>query len=177
MFNFKTTVTTALMFLLLSISASNATDNTTLKISILEFENAMETKNVDSILNFMPPKVMMVLAQKLNINIEQLQTALKDAMLNSMASITMFSFKMDLERAVSNETGTGRKYFLIPTTNTMTLENTKVLAKSQTLAFLDGGTWYLVRISEDQQIQLFKTAYPEFDNVTFPRGTTELLEN
>ena len=175
--NFKTSISTALVILLLGISALNATDNAALKIRILEFENAVKNNNMDSILNVVPPKIMATISEKFNINIEQLQAAMKDAMVNAMASVTMLSFKMDLENAVKKETVAGRIYLLVPTTTTMTLDETEVQSKSHTLAFVDGGTWYLVRISDDQQVQFLKAAYPEFDSVTFPKGTTQLLEN
>ena len=177
MVNLKAVISTAIIVLLLSISALSATDNAALKIRISEFEKAMKTNDMDSILRVVPPKITAAIAEKFEISIEQLQAAMKAAMEGAMASVTMLSFKIDLENAEKKETAAGRIYLLVPTTTVMIFEETKVQSKSKTLAFVDDGIWYLVRISEDQQVQFLKSAYPEFDSVTFPKGSTKLLEN
>jgi len=52
---------------------------------------------------------------------------------------------------------------------------TKVQSTNTTLALQDGGKWYLVRIDDASQKQLLVQAYPEFSNLSVPKGTTKVI--
>ena len=93
-----------------------------------------------------------------------------------MASASIVYFELDLQNAVKNESSSGRIYLLIPTTTVRQSKERLILGESHTLAFVDDKIWYLVRLDEDTQIMFLKEAYPEFENVTLPKGTMNIIE-
>jgi hypothetical protein len=52
----------------------------------------------------------------------------------------------------------------------------RMRAKSETLALLDEGQWYLVRVNDLQQVAILRQVYPEFAAVEFSGGTMEAVE-
>lgn len=84
---------------------------------------------------------------------------------------------MDVSKVEYKELPNGEPYALIPTEVVMDAGGAdKILAKSQTLALLDGGAWYLLRVNEDQQVTVMRQVYPEFAEVEFPAGSMEALK-
>ncbi|AVH43380.1 hypothetical protein At1D1609_33270 [Agrobacterium tumefaciens] len=46
-------------------------------------------------------------------------------------------------------------------------------AKSHTLALMDGADWYLLRVSDQQQVTILRKVYPSFAEVVFPDGSMQ----
>ena len=79
----------------------------------------------------------------------------------SLKTVTIVSFGMDLEQATYAETADGTPYVLIPTETVIDLgEQGKIRASSQTLGLLDEGEWYLVRIEDAATMAALKAIYP-----------------
>jgi hypothetical protein len=55
--------------------------------------------------------------------------------------------------------------------------NGNISVNSHTLALMDGGAWYLLRVSEVQQIEILRKVYPEFAGVVFPTGSVEAMKD
>lgn len=91
--------------------------------------------------------------------------------------VKVVSFNMALEQAKFLTTDAGRAYGLIPTqTVVQRPDGTRTLqSDNTTLTLEDGGIWYLIRIEDDRQINLLREIYPDFDAVTFPKGTTKVI--
>jgi hypothetical protein len=83
---------------------------------------------------------------------------------------------MSLDSAEFLTTPTGRVYGLIPTqTVVQTPGGTQLQSNNQTLTLEDGGIWYLIRIDDAQQIELMRELYPDFKDVSFPKGTSKVI--
>ena len=94
----------------------------------------------------------------------------------ALAEVKVVSFGMDLAKAEHHELPSGQPYVLIPTETVMDAGDGKSVAKSHTLALLDGGAWYLLRVSEAEQVTIMRQVYPEFAEVEFPASSLEATE-
>ena len=77
-----------------------------------------------------------------------LRTIVIAQMKAALAQVKLVSFGMDFAKAEHQELPSGEPYVLIPTETVMDTADGKSTAKSHTLALLDGGAWYLLRVSE-----------------------------
>ena len=48
--------------------------------------------------------------------------------------------------------------------------------RNQTLALKDEGVWYMIRIDDQNQINMIRELWPEFAGVDFPLGTMEAAD-
>ncbi|MEQ8292556.1 MAG: hypothetical protein RIA08_10150 [Roseovarius sp.] len=138
---------------------------------IARFEQAFEQGDMDAVLTVVPPKVISSAADTYGLTEPQVLAAMKQAMINAMAAVTVEEYEIDLAAATTGETASGRVYVLIPTTTLIRVgEQDPVRSDTVTLAFRDDGTWYLVRIDDEQQVASLTAAYPEFDGVDLIDG-------
>ena len=74
-----------------------------------------------------------------------------EQMTKALAEVKIEAFSMDLANAEYRELQTGEPYALIPTETVMdAADNGQFKATSQTLALIDEGEWYLLRVNEDR---------------------------
>jgi hypothetical protein len=148
-----------------------------LATTVAEFDAAMKANNFERIIQTVPPKVINSIATKAGIKVEQLMPMMTAIMKGAMEKVKLESFGMDLAKAEYKETANGTPYVLIPTTTVMSApEIGKIQQKSHSLGIIDEGKWYLIRVSEAQQIIILREVYPEFTGVEFPSGSTEALQ-
>ncbi|MGX1309420.1 hypothetical protein AB7M35_004178 [Amorphus suaedae] len=154
-----------------------AQDRAALETRVETFDTAIRANDTDQIVDVVPPKVLAFIADKAGVPLDKLKEGLATQIEQAMADVTIVSFGMDLDTAEVGESATGRTYLLVPTHTVMQAETVgKVETKTHTLAFADGGKWYLVRLDNEQQKAILKEAYPEFADITFPEGTIEIVE-
>lgn len=152
-------------------------ESRSLEVTIEAFDAAMRASDYDAIVKTIPPRVLAHIAKSAGIEIEALRTAIIKEMKSVFAAVKLESFGMDLSKAEHRELPGGEPFVLIPTETVMDAgEAGRMAAKSHTLALLDGGAWYLVRVSEAQQVMIMRQVYPEFVGVEFPSGSTEALQ-
>ncbi len=173
----------ALLALALSVSAVQAEEmsaeaSEAMTARVGAFEETLAAGDMGAIFDFMPPKVLAMLATQAGISEDQLIEASKAQIAAAMESVTIDSYVMDLDAATYQMTPDGsRGYALIPTETMMSVEGVgKMKATSQTLSFEDEGEWYVARVDDPGQAQLLATAYPEFAGIDFPAGTMEPVE-
>jgi sarcosine oxidase gamma subunit len=95
----------------------------------------------------------------------------------ALAAVTLEDFGMDMKALKEAELANGDPYALIPTETVMTSEATGTMrVQSETLALLDEGQWYLVRVNDLQQVAILRQVYPEFSAVEFSGGRVEASE-
>ena len=160
----------------LSADELSSADKQALTTRIIEFEQDFQSGDLQAVSSAVPPKLMATMADQFGMEPAALSKAMTQAMETAMASVTLNSYAMSVDRATSGVTSAGRTYMLVPTTTVMTVEGRKMEATSETLAFADDGIWYLVRIDDAQQVQFLTRAYPEFKGVAFPKGSLKILE-
>lgn len=147
-----------------------------LAAKVAEFDAAMRESDTETVLSVVPPRVMAHIAEQNNLSVEQLHEAMVEITEEALAGVEMKSFGMDLDNGRQFELADGTPYLLIPTETKMGTEAGDMVAKGDTLALIDGGVWYLVRVSETQQVEILRQVYPEFAEVAFEPGTIEVVQ-
>jgi hypothetical protein len=151
-------------------------ENAALAQAVEDFDTAIGASDMETVIKTVPPKVIASIAEQGGLDVEQLRQVIIEQSKKAMANVTISSFGMDLETAEQRELADGTPFVLIPTETVMDAGSGKIRATSKTLALLDEGVWYLLRIDDVQQMQILKTVYPEFAGVEFERGTMEAVE-
>ena len=142
--------------------------------TIDDFNAAMGRSDMTAIATAIPPKALAYIAASAKVTTEQLLAAMMQQMEQIMASVTVESFTMDVDNAEHRELPDGTPYLVIPTTTTIDMgELGKTTERSPTLALMDEGTWYLMRMADPQQLAILRASYPEFAGVEFPPASSE----
>jgi len=144
-----------------------------LAATVSSFDAAMREGNHARAAQTVPPKVLAAIARRAKMTPEAVVAAMVKSMHTLQGNIE--SFGIDLGTAIHKELAGGTPYLLIPTQTTMAVAGTRVQVRSHTLALLDEGRWYLLRVNNAPQVQILREVYPEFAGVEFPRGSTEML--
>lgn len=141
------------------------------------FEAAIGARDYVSVIGFMPPKMLELVARNANVSVEEARSAFASAAAEVMSKVTFEFYDMDVELATMGAATDGALYALIPTINVgVVAEQGKFEARNNTLGILTEGSWYLVRLQEPAQLALFRQAYPNFAQVEIPVGTMRKLE-
>jgi hypothetical protein len=150
-----------------------------LKTAVSELSAAIKEGNFrQQISGGLPPRIVELLAKKGGITAAALQEQMIAIIEKTMQKVKIESFAINLEGAEFSALASGEPYALIPTTTVIVIgKSPKALAKDKTLALMENGKWYLVRVSDPGQAALFREAYPEFAQVGLPEGTMEILKN
>ena len=148
-----------------------AEEKTDLQAQILRFETALKQGDFGVVAESVPPKVLQHIASKAGVDMATLQSAMQAQMQIALASVKFLDFKMDVDKAAYKQAPDGTPYVLVPSRSLMETKGQKIEAKTATLALIDGGKWYLVRIDDAQQINIVREVYPSLATATFPTGT------
>lgn len=148
-----------------------------LSATVTEFDAAMRKNDFSRIVDTVPPKVLNTIAAKASLDPAKLRTTMIDMMKSLTDQVKIESFGMDIAKAEYKELKSGAPYALIPTETVIAAgDKGRIQQKSHTLALLDDGKWYLVRVSDLQQLMMVREVYPEFTGVEFPQGSMEVLK-
>jgi hypothetical protein len=141
------------------------------------FNASMTAGDMGAVFDYMPPNVLTSLAGQSGVDVPTLIEMSKTQIAAAMAAVTIESFSMNIDAATYQTTPDGSLgYLLIPTETVMTVEGAgKMKATGETLAFEDGGEWYLARVDDPGQAAMLQAAYPAFVGVTFTPGVTEMV--
>lgn len=152
-------------------------DRETVAALIAEFTEVIEIGDMPGLIGFIPPPLITTIAEANGIPEETLMDLMAGAMAEAMDGVTIERFEMDLAAGTEGETGTGRPYIAIPTTNVMQIDGAgTATATSTTLALEDEGTWYITRIDDATQLAILRDTFPDFEGIDFPAGTMEFSE-
>jgi hypothetical protein len=155
----------------------SADDSALLQTRVDSFNAAFLNGDFPEVMSAMPAKMKTFIAENAGVTIEALDAAMIEQTKAAMATVTVDQFDMAMGDATSDVTPEGRPYSLIPTATLMTIENVgKVQGTSSTLAMKDEGKWYLVRIDDENQVNLLRAVYPDFGAIDFPIGTMQVIE-
>jgi len=145
--------------------------------TVATFDAAMHGADYAAVTKTIPPKVLGFIANKGGIDVAKLREVVIEQMAKALAEVKIEDFSMDLAKAEYRELETGEPYVLIPTETIMDAgDKGKFKATSQTLAFMDEGEWYLLRVNEQQQVEIMREVYPQFVGVEFDSGSVEALK-
>jgi hypothetical protein len=156
----------------------NDQEKASLAATVESFNVAMREANFARVAETIPPKVIDALARRAGARPDQVVAAMIKAMQQILegGNTRIESFGMDLGSADHRELASeSPPYVLIPTETIIAVGGRRLRATSHTLALLDEGKWFLLRINEAAQLQMLLDAYPEFASVKFPSGSIEAL--
>lgn len=154
-----------------------AAEKQKLEATVASFDKAMRNEDYETITKTIPPRVMEFIAKQANVDVDTLRGVIIQQTKAALGTVKLEDFGMDVAAAKFETLSNGEPYALIATKTVMNSEATgKIVAKGDTLAVLDGGNWYLVRISDVQQLAILRKAYPEFASVEFSSSTMEAVE-
>lgn len=139
-----------------------------LRTQIERFQTALSAQDFDVVGKTVPPKIFEFIAGEAGITVEQLRGALTAQMQMALAAVKITEFAMDTQAISLAQTSDGTPYALIPTRTVMETGGQTIEAKSHTLALMDGADWYLLRVSDQQQVTILRKVYPSFAEVVFP---------
>lgn len=147
-----------------------------LRAQIERFSTALNTKDFKTVGKTVPPKIFEFIASDAGVTVEQLRSALTAQMQMALAAVKITEFTMDARAISLTETPDGTPYALIPTKTVMETGGQTIEAKSHTLALIDGSDWYLLRVSDQQQVTILRKVYPSFATVEFPDDSTQTVK-
>ncbi len=144
---------------------------------IAAFDDAMRAEDYAAIVATIPPGIIDQLAKSYGVETAMLVERLPDMMKSAADRVTLLNFEMLLDDATYPELPDGTPYALIPTETVFQLKDggKTYLATADTLAVLDQDTWYLVRVSEQAQVDALVAVYPGFAGVEFAPSDAEVI--
>jgi hypothetical protein len=152
-------------------------ETSSLAATVETFDAAMAAQDYATVVKTIPPRIMAFIAKQAGVEVDALHEIIITQMRAALADVKLLSFGMDLDKARHQELPNGEPYVLLPTETKIDLgAGGKFIAKSDTLALLDEGVWYLLRVNEAQQVAIMRQVYPEFAGIEFSPGTMEPLE-
>lgn len=139
-----------------------------LRTRIERFSTALNAQDFELVGTTVPPKIFEFIARDAGVTVEQLRGALTTQMQMALAAVKITEFTMDAQAITLALTPDGTPYALVPTKTVMETGGQTIEAKSHTLALMDGADWYLLRVSDQQQVTILRKVYPSFAEVEFP---------
>jgi hypothetical protein len=164
--------------LLLPAAAREVTEaeKSALAATIAAYDGAMRANDMQHIMGTLPPPILEAMAAQFSISVDQLIAAAAMEMRQVMQTVLLVSYGMDSSAVTYAELADGMPYALIPTESVIQIPGTgKIRTRSETLALIDRGTWYLLRV-DASQLPLLVQVYPGFAAVEFSSGTMEAVE-
>ncbi len=148
-----------------------------LQTTVENFDKAMRAQDYATVIDAVPPRLVDLIAKQAGYDPVQIRAGMVELTMAAMAQVKIEDFGMDFSAAATHALPNGDPYVLIPTVMVMNAEAAgKLSAKSETLALLDDGQWYLVRVSEPQQARILRQAYPQFASIEFSSETMEAVK-
>jgi hypothetical protein len=146
-----------------------------LATKVAEFDAAMRAQNYSVVIETIPPRVLAAIAGKLKVTSDVLRKTLLMQIDQVMKAVKIESFGMDLAKAEHKELASGAPYVLIPTRTVIDGGAAgRVTQSSFTLALIDDGKWYLLRVEDEPQVVMLRESYPDFSKVELPKGKMEI---
>jgi hypothetical protein len=151
-------------------------DRAAIAARISGFEQAFINNDTTQIVNVVPPRIITAIATDSGVPEALLRSEMAKLTRAATRDVKVLSFGMSLDDAEFLTTPSGRPYGLIPTrTVVQTDDGRRLQSDTHTLTLEDGGAWHLIRIDEARQIGLMREVYPDFKDVTFPKGTAQVV--
>ncbi|KEJ88114.1 hypothetical protein [Sulfitobacter donghicola] len=154
-----------------------ADDRAAISTRITNFERAFSKGDTNGIIGVVPPRMIQSIAAKGGISETVLRREMAKSARRATQKVKVLSFGMALDQATFLTTPSGRPYGLIPTqTRIQAPSGLTVQSNNSTLTVEDGGEWYLIRVDDAGQIELLREVYPDFQGVSFPKGTSKVIQ-
>jgi hypothetical protein len=135
--------------------------------------------DVDVMMSIVPPRIVDFLAEANGVTPAELKESLRQELTQSRDEISFSNMRLEtegLDATRSEDGGEAYVWGFARSAVEMTVSGTKFRAEGHTLALLEGGAWYLVRLAEAGEIEMMRALYPFFAKVEFPESTMMQVE-
>jgi len=152
-------------------------EKTGLADAVQKFDDAMKANDFNTVVDAsISSKLMTAMASKYNVPADQLRTMVVDQMSKAMQAVTIDSYGMDIGTADYEEAKDGTPYALVPSAVVMEIGGKKMKSSVSTLGIIDDDKWYLLNVGQKDQVDMLKSVYPSFADVTFPEAKMEAAQ-
>lgn len=152
-------------------------ERTALDQRLAAYQTMTQDNDVKGMIDAMPPKIIAEIATMTGTTPDQLRATMAQQIGQVMAQATIEKAELGVDAVRYQELPDGTPYALIPTDTIIAMEGAgRIRQTGETLALLDEGAWYLMRVDDAQQLAILRQAYPNFANVEFTTGTMEMLD-
>ncbi len=133
-----------------------------LRSTVTRYDRLMKAGDFVGLYGYTPPKLRAEIARKHGVSQWRVRREMGKLLRGTRGVISVEHAAMHMDRARVRKMRDGKPYVIIPYTVRMRVAGRLVSERSRTVALMDGGRWYLVRVQEKEQIQLLRAAYPAF---------------
>lgn len=151
-------------------------DRSAIKATVDEFGAAMTTGDLGQIAETIPPRILDHIAGRAGVDVATVRNALVAEMEKLSEQATIAEYRIDEEGMTVARLDDDTPYALLPTETIVRVGGRQARVSSQTLALRDGEEWYLVRVSDPQQVAILREVYPGFADVEFASSTSEVID-
>jgi len=145
--------------------------------TISNFVSAMDDKNYDEVVNIsIPPNVMEYLAGMSGLELSVFKPQVGKMMGNAMESIDIYDYAFETDKTKYYTLPDGSQYALIPTIVTMSAMGQTMRTYEETFAMYDDNRWYLVRVSDANQVRIMRIVYSQYSDVKFKPSKIEHVQ-
>lgn len=157
--------------------APNDQEKASLSRTVADFDKAFREARYDDVVAVVPPRIVAAIAKKNGVTVEKLKPAMADVITKVLAAVKVESFSIDMGAAEYKELPNGAPYALIPTKTVIDAGDKGRFAEATfSLAFIDDGKWYVIRVNDVANLMIMRSVYPEFAGVELPGGSMEILK-
>ena len=144
--------------------------------SLDAFEATLADENMGGLVEFMPPRIVETMSTQNRVTKAQLIAQLDSTWAQTAALVKINQFEITRDGTKIELASSGRPYKILPTQVDMQIltTDTNAVAESETLAFLENGKWYVVRLDEPQMVAMFETAYPDLNEVEIMKPSMKI---
>ena len=152
-------------------------ERSALSVRIDTFAEAMRAKEIGEVISVTPPRIIAHIAKQAGVDPAELRKMVVKQTEEVMKDVTFEKMSMRIDQAEYKTTPDGEPYALIPTSFVMDAGDAgKFETNSHTLALLDAGKWYLIRVNDAGQLAILRQVYPGFVGIEFPKGTMKAIK-
>lgn len=152
------------------------TDASVLKATIKDFSTALRLGDYQRIQRVIPRRIIRKMAADAGASPNAVINEMAKVMARGMEKVNVLSFDMQTENLKCGLAGGVMKYVQVPTEMIVDIEGAgRHSMSSHTLALLEEETWYLLRVSEPQELMTLTDLYPELAAIEFPPATMTRL--
>lgn len=151
-------------------------DRGAIESAVNDFGAAMNDGDHAAVADAIPPKILAHIADSAGVSTEAVIAALMAEMEKLSAQDVLEDYAIDSDNLTVGLLEDDTPYALLPTRTIVSVDGQRVQVSSQTLALQDGDDWYLVRVSDPQQVAILRDVYPGFSEIEFPPASIEQLQ-
>jgi len=147
-------------------------------IRLNDFQSIFENEDISEVLDFTPPKAFEALIKAKRSTDQTMRADVNQGWATALETITVEKVSFDTDNIQIQTSPIGRSFALVPLNMTFGVkadQNTVVKASSTTIALVDSGIWYIVRLEEPSIVEIFKKSYPDLAKISFPPATMDAI--